>query len=133
VILEPGFLISVVIGTIVSIACLAYVFAGLFRTESAAHADHEAFNVEIAKEALTRLREAKRSGQLGEEEFKRAKLEIETSLADAISDNSSTSSSTDSSNSSKRSTRGDRWPVFLLAPLLLVLVALLYRQVGAFH
>jgi len=130
VILEPGFLISVVIGTIVSIACLAYVFAGLFRTESAAHADHEAFNVEIAKEALTRLREAKRSGQLGEEEFKRAKLEIETSLADAISDNSSTSSSTDSSNSSKRSTRGDRWPVFLLAPLLLVLVALLYRQVG---
>ena len=129
-ILEPGFLISVVIGTIVSIACLAYVFAGLFRTESAAHADHEAFNVEIAKEALTRLREAKRSGQLDVEEFKRAKLEIETSLAEAISDNSSTSSAADSSGSTKRSTRGDRWPVFFLAPLLLVLVAFLYRQVG---
>jgi len=130
VILEPGFLISVVLGTIVSIACLAYVFAGLFRTESAAHADHEAFNVEIAKEALTRLREAKRSGQLDDEEFKRAKLEIEKSLADAISDNSSTSRSTDSSVSAKRSTLRDRWPVFILAPLLLALVAFLYREVG---
>ena len=128
--IEPGLLIYVIIGAIVSIACLAYVFAGVFRTESAAHADHEAFNVEIAKEAMDRLREAKRSGQLGDEEFERAKLDIETSLADAIADSPSTSSSSDSAGSPRRSSRRDRWPVFILIPALLVAVAFIYREVG---
>jgi len=121
---EPALFLFVLIAVLLTVAVVVYMFHGMFRQSESSAASHEAINIEIAREELTQLKDAQKSGFLSDDEYTQAARDVELSLAETLS----TVSDRDSGDVGAY-IRG-RWLVFFLAPLLLVLTLYLYLSVG---
>ena len=121
---EPALFVFVFIAVLLTVAMVVYMFRGMFRQDASTAASHEAVNIEIARDELAQLKDAKKSGFLNDDEYKQAARDVELSLAETLS----TVSDRDSGEVGAK-IKG-RWLGLFLAPLLLILTLYLYLSVG---
>ncbi len=128
---SPAFLLFVLIAAVLTIGCLAYLFAGVFGRASNNRGRHDAINVEIARDELSQLKEAHRAGQFSEEDYKQARADLEARLAETLGD----ADSRDELGSDQRTDDGSlaqrgRWIAFPGAVLVVGATVWLYLHVG---
>ena len=121
---EPALFFFVLIAVLLTVAMVFYMFRGMFRQDAITAASHEAINIEIARDELAQLKDAKKAGFLNDDEYTQAAKDVELSLAETLS----TVSDRDSGEVGAK-IKG-RWLGLFLAPLLLILTLYMYLSVG---
>jgi len=121
---EPALFFFVLIAVLLTVAMVVYMFRGMFMQTASTAASHEAINIEIARDELAQLKEARKSGFLNDDEYTQAARDVELSLAETLS----TVSDRDSGEVGSK-VKG-RWLALFLAPLLLILTLYMYMSVG---
>lgn len=132
--LTPALALFVLLATLLTIGCLVYLFAGVIRQSHNNTNRHGAINVEIAKDELNRLKDARRGGQLSEEEFSQARADLEARLAETLGNSVSVDDNTDAGiEAGQPSAQRGRWITVPGALLVAGAAAWLYQHVGDFR